>query len=39
MDYELIKKWPFDDFCIDHFDVEDNKHIMRGGKKEKLEIY
>ncbi|CAF0770459.1 unnamed protein product [Adineta steineri] len=29
MDYELTQKWPFNDFCVNHVNVEDMERIRR----------
>lgn len=35
MNYEEAQKWPFNDSCAMHTNIEDNEHIMRGKKKKK----
>jgi hypothetical protein len=32
MDYEIVQKWPFNDYCIAHVNKEDNELVMRGRK-------
>lgn len=29
MDYELTKKWPFFDSCVEHVNKKDNEYVMR----------
>jgi hypothetical protein len=30
MEYELTRKWPFNDLCTPYVNVKDNEHMMRG---------
>ncbi len=44
MEYELTKKYPFNDSCANHVNVKDNEHVMRGRinhwkQKTKITIY
>lgn len=37
MNRELACKWPYKSLCLDHMNVEENEHLMKG-KKFVLEI-
>ena len=30
MDFELTREYPFDDLCVNHVNIKDNEHVMRG---------
>jgi hypothetical protein len=30
MEYELTRKYPFNDTCANHVNIKDNEHMMRG---------
>jgi len=30
MEYELIRKWPFNDLCTPYVNIKDNEHLMKG---------
>ncbi len=38
MDYELTRKWPFNDSCADHVNVKDMEHVERGKEHTKKKL-
>jgi len=38
MEYELTKKWPFNDSCAQHVNIKDMEHIIRGKIKKNKTI-
>ncbi len=39
MEYELIRKWPFNDSCSQYVNAKDNEHMMRGKKQIQINLF